>query len=797
MSASKRNLIVLILAVVCHVSAGSVVAQQARFSDEELRRRVLDSIASAQRFLLQSQQSGGTWPHEQFASDPEGVNGLVTLALLNSGVPADDPAMVKALDHLEHPNTRPQRTYEIALVIMALAAGDRGHGKIPLLARKLESGQNGGPDGGNWGYQAGSRNWDNSNTQFAILGLREAAHAGYRVDEDVWRRAQQHFLRTRQGSLQGMSGVGWAYKGEGTPYGSMSVAGLASLILTQEMLADDSDVTPTGEILCCAQAEDEVQQTIDAGIHWLNKNIQIESNPGTRRDWLFYYLYGLERAGRFSGRRFFGNRDWYREGAEFLVTRQDIRQGFWNRQVEPSQIVGTSLALLFLSKGLSPVLINKLKYGPRDVRSGEVLQNEWNKHPRDIKNLTEFISKQQLWPKLLSWQVVDLRTAANGEGVAALLQSPVQFISGSQSPDAIQGRELDLLRSYLTQGGFLFAVNNCDSAEFDAGFRNLVNKLFDGQYRLTKLPPTHDVYRSEFLFTEEGGQPELWGVEFGCRTAIIYSPFDHACRWNKWSVNDPTDRLPQVKTQIGKSMQLGTNVVAYATGRELLDKLERPQVLTTAAENQMNRGRLTIARLRHFGGWDTAPNALGRLQAALETVGIEAARQTPNLPANDPALFDYPLIYMHGRRNFQLSDEELAGLATHLENGGFLFADACCGSQQFDDSFRAMVDQLFGQPLEPIPATHEIYRMQLGYDIRRVKRRIPSQRDNASSLEVQESIGEPILEGVKIQGKYAVVYSKYDLSCALERQATTACAGYTTEDAVRIGVNLVLYGLLR
>jgi hypothetical protein len=31
----------------------------------------------------------------------------------------------------------------------------------------------------------------------------------------------------------------------------------------------------------------------------------------------------------------------------------------------------------------------------------------------------------------------------------------------------------------------------------------------------------------------------------------------------------------------------------------------------------------------------------------------------------------------------------------------------------------------------------------------------------------------------------------------MERQSTGSCAGYPTEDAVRIGVNLVLYGLLQ
>lgn len=765
-------------------------------SDEQLRQSVIESIERAQRFLIQAQNADGTWPAGLYAGHKEGVNGLVTLALLNSGLPDNHPTVAKALDHLEHPQTQPDQTYDIAMVIMALTASERGRGKIARLAALLESNQNAGASGGNWGYGGPSGNWDNSNTQFAILGLREAAYAGIPIDREVWRRAQQHFLRTQIGSVEGRSGAGWAYTGDGAPYGSMSVAGLASLIVTREMLQDDDDVSPDGQINCCGgQEDDEVDHAIEAGIRWLNRNIRVTTNPG-HEAFLLYYLYGLERAGRFSGQRFFGERDWYREGAKFFVDSQSIREGFWISRTEGQQVASTSLGLLFLSKGLSPVLINKLKFGQRDPQSGEVEDRDWNKHPHDVNNLATYISKRDLWPKLLTWQVVDLRTAANGEGVSALLQSPVQLLSGSERPDAIQGRELELLREYLAQGGFIFAVNNCESATFDEGFRDLVQRLFNGQQQLVRLPNTHDVYRSEFLF-EAGAEPELWGVDFGCRTAIIYAPHDHACRWNKWAISPPDDRLPQVTTQVDKSMKLGTNVVAYATGRELLDKLKRPKILTAGDVNQMNRGRLTIARLRHTGGWDTAPNALSRLQSALETVGIEAARQTPNLPANDTALYDYPLVYMHGRKNFQLSDDELTGLGSYLANGGFLFADACCGATQFDESFRKMIQQMFGQPLERIPATNELYKMELGYDIRRVKRRIPDQGTKSSSIAVRESVGEPILEGVKVDGKYIVVYSKYDLSCALERQATTACAGYQTVDAAKIGVNLVLYGLFQ
>jgi hypothetical protein len=53
----------------------------------------------------------------------------------------------------------------------------------------------------------------------------------------------------------------------------------------------------------------------------------------------------------------------------------------------------------------------------------------------------------------------------------------------------------------------------------------------------------------------------------------------------------------------------------------------------------------------------------------------------------------------------------------------------------------------------------------------------------------------PELEGVKIDDRWAVIFSPYDLSCALEKRDTLECRGYIREDAARIGLNVILYSL--
>jgi hypothetical protein len=127
-------------------------------------------------------------------------------------------------------------------------------------------------------------------------------------------------------------------------------------------------------------------------------------------------------------------------------------------------------------------------------------------------------------------------------------------------------------------------------------------------------------------------------------------------------------------------------------------------------------------------------------------------------------------------------------LRRHLEpGGGVIFADAACGSTAFDTSFRKFVAELLPEhPLEPIPPEDELYHLPGGFDL-------------SSSKYTQAAgggTGPPQLEGVKIDGHWAVIYSRYDIGCALERHQGIDCKGYTHESALKIAANIVLYATL-
>jgi hypothetical protein len=53
----------------------------------------------------------------------------------------------------------------------------------------------------------------------------------------------------------------------------------------------------------------------------------------------------------------------------------------------------------------------------------------------------------------------------------------------------------------------------------------------------------------------------------------------------------------------------------------------------------------------------------------------------------------------------------------------------------------------------------------------------------------------PKLEGVRMGDRWAVIFSPYDLSCALEKQNSLECTGYSRDDAEKIALNVLLYSL--
>jgi hypothetical protein len=753
---------------------------RAEIDAEQVRKSIDLGVA----YLLQSQAADGTWT-DQPGFDT-GVTSLCTLALLTAGVPTTDPHIQKSLAYLRKKELR--LTYTVSLQTMVLCAAEPKKDLLLIKrnVRWLEGQQLRDEDRkGTWGYgmdnlgqQRGSG--DNSNTQFALLALHEAERAGVSVNEQTWRLALHYWQQTQ--NLDGS----WGYMPNHPGTGSMTCAGIAALVIAGEKL-NSGDATFDGDrVNCCG--EQETNGALDRALAWMGRKFSIENNPGLENaghTWQLYYLYGVERAGRLTNQRFLGKHDWYRAGADALVRMQiNPGAGEWrgSGHAENDPNIATSFALLFLSKGRRPILISKLKHAPLD---------DWNHHRTDLGNLTSYVEQQ--WKRDLTWQVVDVAQATADD----LLQSPVVFLSGKMSAD-LSDEQVQKLREYIDRGGFLFAEGCCGGVDFDRGFRLLMKRMFpEPDHQLRLLPPEHPVWTAEERVDARYLRP-LWGVDIGCRTSVVYCPEDLGCYWELARAGRE-DKLPRVvREQVDAARSIGINVLAYATNRELKYKLDAIAPATELADKEPSeRARIWIAKLRHSGGWNVAPQALPNLMRAVaKNASLRVNVESRELSLLAPQIFEHHMIFMHGRNSFQFGNAERKQLRTYVERGGVLFADAICGSEAFAHSFRDEMAAIFkDHPLERIPPNHPLFTAAFGgFDLREVTLRELEPRGNGPIKTVSRQV-PPDLEGVKFGDHYGVIFSPHDLSCALERHESLECPGYSREDAARIGLNVILYSV--
>jgi hypothetical protein len=150
--------------------------------------------------------------------------------------------------------------------------------------------------------------------------------------------------------------------------------------------------------------------------------------------------------------------------------------------------------------------------------------------------------------------------------------------------------------------------------------------------------------------------------------------------------------------------------------------------------------------------------------------------------AVDAQLAPYPFLYMTGHRDPKLSEGEITALRRHLQAGGFLFINNCCGRSAFDQHVRILVGQLFpDQKLAPLPEDHALFSSFF---------RVAKARDR------QSGAARPIeLEGISIRNRLVVAYSKNDMVSQLKQVSDPFGNGYDFETCRRLAVNVVAYAM--
>jgi len=321
---------ILLAAVLGGVAPASGSAQE-----ESLALRVNEAVERGVAWLRTQQNEDGSFRGHYSGSYPEGATALALLALHKSAVSARDPAFQKGLAYLRY---RPFRhTYSTGVLLVLLdALGEKEYDD--WIAKGAEWLLDNRDKNDNiWAYPEGGT--DLSNSQYALLGLRAAAHRGVRIPGKVYVDALEYLLRHQHPS------GGFSYRPDRPPSGSMTLAGLAIALISLE--------AGRGEVRSAARLR-QYETMVEDAFAWYETRYAIEWNPygdggGRTLEFFHYYLFSLERIGIFTKSKSIAGHDWYREGAEFLLAHQE-KDGFWKASTSYDSMVDTSFALLFLRR---------------------------------------------------------------------------------------------------------------------------------------------------------------------------------------------------------------------------------------------------------------------------------------------------------------------------------------------------------------------------------------------------------------------------------------------------------------
>ncbi|MGL4419652.1 MAG: DUF4159 domain-containing protein, partial [Gemmataceae bacterium] len=474
--------------------------------------------------------------------------------------------------------------------------------------------------------------------------------------------------------------------------------------------------------------------------------------------------------------------------------------------IDKVPVIATSFALLFLSKGRTPILITKFAYGDFGVienntiveRGDEPGKIGWNRKMHDARHIVEYCSRELFQRAPLGWQVYDCRRTTIppekiAEEVGSLLSSPILYMNGHQKP-RLTGVQKELLKRYIDEGGFLLAEACCGSPDFTNGMQELLAELFPDN-ALQEMPPEHPIWRA-FHQVSPADFRGVKTLERGCKTVAVVSTVPLAGYWDQ-STYMPASRQPAANRG-QRAFHLAANIVAYATGMRMPEQRGTIiKVVDAAADLAPPRGAFWPAQLQLRSEVSPAPVAMRNLAGHLkDRFEIETVQDRKLIVAGTAELQKYKFLYVHGRSAIALEESERENLKLNLETGGLMLADACCGSKTFDESFRKLIQQLYpDMKLVPVPTDDELYSQTLnGVPIRTVQRR---EQLGGQGPESGFRALPPALEGIKIDGRWVVLYSRFDLGCALEGKISTDCLGHTKESALQLAAAAVLYQLKR
>jgi hypothetical protein len=188
---------------------------------------------------------------------------------------------------------------------------------------------------------------------------------------------------------------------------------------------------------------------------------------------------------------------------------------------------------------------------------------DWNPHPLAVTPLIEELTQRTSVEAHPSRHEVDLTDRD-------LFSFPFLYMAGKYEFEPFTREELEILRRFLSYGGFLLADDALGQPGygFDKSLRRELKRIFP-EKELERLPSAHAALRSYYLLRRIGGvrmvHSYLEGIAVGSATPVIYSHNDLGGAWERDQLGNWLNPCtPGGEEQRRDAFHLGVNLIVYA-----------------------------------------------------------------------------------------------------------------------------------------------------------------------------------------------------------------------------------------
>lgn len=210
-----------------------------------------------------------------------------------------------------------------------------------------------------------------------------------------------------------------------------------------------------------------------------------------------------------------------------------------------------------------------------------------------------------------------------------------------------------------------------------------------------------------------------------------------------------------------------------------------------------------LAWVRHRGEWQVPHRFAGLMTHLDARIALAGTNGVPAVGLLDENLERFPILYTSGHGALRWVTAEKRMLRLHLQRGGFLFADACCGDAAFTQSLREALLEIFpASKLERLPSTHPIYTC--GHRLERVRRsQTPRTGKMVEAPPELWGLYLPLPAGPREEKaaeparRLTVVFSPHDLGCAWTSRPLGVPCMHKDDDGIALSANILLWALTR